>query len=361
MMNNLLPFAKDPGILGFPSLKLIFVPSFLVAVTVFGCGQSPNEFDPIKTESDSHNSTDVAGTDTPTEDSETTQTDLASDSDEATETDSGSEVTEDTDSITGSDTMFDTDTDTATDTEVDTDSFAETDPQPDSDTASESDFETDTETELDTGTGDVPTPCEQAVESDQAMECCPPNPPTACYNANWAFSEHDNAYGCCTQDLLQYVYCGGPWNLWIQKEECDSRCAVQKDNSDQPIGIGCVPIDGYDCQHPVNIDHYPQVWSGQWSDFGNTFSPGNDCGSAGDDIWLLIEVKAGESVTATEITGSEVVLRRVPSCQNSNCSGYADMEPETLVLKNSTGSDLNLFVVVGWAGGLDELSISFTN
>ncbi|HUT77745.1 MAG TPA: hypothetical protein VM285_08675, partial [Polyangia bacterium] len=109
---------------------------------------------------------------------------------------------------------------------------------------------------------------------------------------------------------------------------------------------------------------YPAVWNGAWSNFGNTFTPSNNScgdGGGGDDVWFVIHVPAGHSVTATETTTSNVTLRLVAECGATTCLAFAQ-NPETMTFTNATTTDRLVYLVVSRATGdvTNNFSLSFT-
>ncbi|MFO8071002.1 MAG: hypothetical protein R6V85_03920 [Polyangia bacterium] len=107
------------------------------------------------------------------------------------------------------------------------------------------------------------------------------------------------------------------------------------------------------CQNPHAIDAYPTQWSGQWSDYENSFAPSNECGSGDRDIWFAAFVPAGATLTVEEIGAADVLLRHVESCTSFACIDWTD-EPEQLAIPNPASDAWIRVVVTETALGAQE-------
>ncbi len=113
------------------------------------------------------------------------------------------------------------------------------------------------------------------------------------------------------------------------------------------------------CQNPHAIHDYPTQWSGQWSDYENSFAPSNQCGSGDRDIWFAAFIPSGATLTVEEIGAADVLLRHVESCTSFACVDWTD-EPEQLAIPNQA-SDTWIRVVVTEAalGAQEPPQVSF--
>jgi len=116
------------------------------------------------------------------------------------------------------------------------------------------------------------------------------------------------------------------------------------------------------CEWPLSITAIPFGWSGDWDDFGGTFTPSN-CGngSGGDDIWFKVTIPAGRSILVQETGTSNTTVRLVADCDTNSCLDYSE-NPEELTVPNTTAAERVVYIVISLAGGMDDdvgLAVSF--
>jgi len=236
----------------------------------------------------------------------------------------------------------DGDSDTDVDADSDTDSDADTDGDTDGD--SDSDTDSDTDTQL--------SDCEMSAVIEPEVECCPDPPPAGCDESDWAFltPPHDSYFGCCTQDLGVAYWCQ---NGDLHESACDQTCTYTG------VYMDCAATANT-CATPIYVTSYPDSWDGDWTDFGNSFTPQGGCGDGGggEDVWFAIRVPAGGAVTAVEATASDATLRLVESCSAETCVEFAE-EPEALTIENGGGEPAFFHLVASEDASNAVTAISF--
>ena len=118
------------------------------------------------------------------------------------------------------------------------------------------------------------------------------------------------------------------------------------------------------CTGPVAITMYNDAWHGKWTEQGAAFFPAepNECGEGGGrDVWFLLTIPAGETITILETTDSEVVLRTVADCDATDCLDAA-AQPERLRITNSFGAPMDFYLIVSEdpTNTVDDFTVTFT-
>lgn len=120
---------------------------------------------------------------------------------------------------------------------------------------------------------------------------------------------------------------------------------------------------GQGCGFGVDVSEFPFSWSGNWSDYDNTFFPGpqSPCGDETGfrDVWFTVQIPTAGTLLITENTDSNVTIRVTFDCVNLECIDFAE-EPEFLSIP-SLDVEAELHVVVSEVGGnsVDELEMNF--
>ncbi len=122
--------------------------------------------------------------------------------------------------------------------------------------------------------------------------------------------------------------------------------------------------DSSSCASPVAITMYNDVWHGKWTEQGAAFFPAepNGCGEGGGrDVWFLLTIPAGETITILETTNSEVILRTVADCSATDCMDSAS-QPERLRLTNSFGAPMDFYLIVSEdpTNTFDDFTVTFS-
>ncbi len=339
--------------------------SFVVLVSfvfLLACGANPS--DPPLTDSGGSGDADTdTDTDVDTDADSDTDTDIDTDADNDSDSDADSDSDSDTDVDTDADNDSDSDADSDSDSDADSDSDGDTDS--DSDTDSDADTDSDSDTSPDTDSDIIMSPCEiAAAEDPEHFVCCPDPPPQNCSGDAWDFSDEGRRYGCCTQDLAEFVICRGPdWDLDYIRDDCELDCTYNNNPWGQPKEyMGC-PV--YSCEGPIIVDHFEFEFSGNWRNFANTFEASSNCGYGRDDIWFEVTVAPGTTIVVDDVSDSKVVLRHVANCETSTCISFNDSNPAQLELKNDSTTDYKyLYLVVSEYydndGDYNEFTVRFT-
>lgn len=116
--------------------------------------------------------------------------------------------------------------------------------------------------------------------------------------------------------------------------------------------------DGSDCEFPVLMDESGDTWVGTWGEFGQTFTPINDCGAGDQDVFVAVFHPAGKAIAITESSPVDVLLRHIVSCDDFTCVDYLD-EPEWLCIDGDSSDSWEFIVVteVGLAAPDDEVIV----
>ncbi len=102
--------------------------------------------------------------------------------------------------------------------------------------------------------------------------------------------------------------------------------------------------NGTSCDSPLLIDEDGYSWTGAWDDFGQSFTPTNDCGSGDQDIWFAFHRPANTIVAISETSDVDVLIRLVDNCDDLLCVDYVD-EPEWLCIEASDSPGWAMVVV----------------
>jgi len=82
------------------------------------------------------------------------------------------------------------------------------------------------------------TPCELLAATKPGVVCCPDPPPGDCDDGSWDWSNHDSYYGCCTQDLVNVVWCG---DGQLADYSCEPDICTLIGSSYMDCGAGTMP------------------------------------------------------------------------------------------------------------------------
>lgn len=109
------------------------------------------------------------------------------------------------------------------------------------------------------------------------------------------------------------------------------------------------------CKNPVVIEPLPATWYGLWSDFDSTFTPVNDCGSGGVDIWFQVRLSGSGSLTVSSPDSANV--RQILSCSDSSCLAWVYTPDNALHI---TGAPGDVVIVVASQTSTEERALALT-